>query len=60
LPGAHQAGAEPVVGTDSFHRPDRCQLAQQPINRGAGQRGLCGQFRQSCATERPQDLVATL
>ena len=36
LAEGQQARAEPVVGADSFHRPDRRQLAQQPINRGAG------------------------
>ena len=56
LAEGQQARAEPVVGADSFHCPDRRQLAQQPINRGAGQRGFRGQLRQTCAAERPQDL----
>ena len=33
----------PLVRADPFHRPDRCQLAEQPVHGGAGQPGFLGQ-----------------
>ena len=51
-----QARSEAVVRADPFHRPDRCQLAEQPVHGGAGQPGFLGQVAHPRTAQRTQDL----